>query len=143
MRVLLDEDVPEQVIEVLRHVMPSHVVDHVHGIGWSGRPDVWVLKSAARRYELLVTNDHRQLEVPEETAALKKCGLHHVSYNQRVGGLKGLALACGAIIAAMPGIVEDLAAADGQRLVAIHGLDASKRYKITDPRRNPPKYWPR
>ena len=48
-----------------------------------------------------------------------------------------------AILAAMPAIVAELTTAGGQRLVAIQGLAPKKRYEIIDPRRNPPKYWPR
>jgi hypothetical protein len=143
MRVLLDEDVPEQVIDILRHLLPGHAVDHVHGIRWSGKPDLFLFKDAAGKYDLIVTNNYKQLDDPEETTRIKKSGLHHVSYRQRVKGLKGLALACGAIIASMPGIIEDLAVAGGQRIVSINDMDSSRRYKIRDPRRDPPKYWPR
>jgi len=77
MRVLLDEDVPEQVISVLRHLLRGHAVVHVH----------------------------RQLDDPFETAQIKKSGIHHVCYGQRVQGVRGLALAIGAIVSAMPAIV--------------------------------------
>jgi hypothetical protein len=143
MRVLLDEDVPEQVIEVLRHLLRGQSVTHVHELGWSGKKDLALYRDAFGKFEAIVTNNHRQLDDPDETAQIKKSGLHHISYGQRVHGLRGLALAIGAIIAAMPGVVDELLAADGQRLVSIHGLAPSRRYDITDPRRQPPKYWPR
>lgn len=69
--------------------------------------------------------------------------MHHVAYSQRVHGLRGLALAIGAIIAAVPAIIEELEAADGQRLVTIAALAQTRRYEIVDPKRTPPKYWPR
>ncbi|HKS98056.1 MAG TPA: hypothetical protein VJT31_00875 [Rugosimonospora sp.] len=130
-------------MDILRHLLPGHVIDHVHGIRWSGKSDLFLFKDAASRYDLLVTNNYRQLEDPGETAQIKRSGLHHVSYRQRVKGLKGLALACGAIIASMPGILSDLMVADGQRIVLISELDPARRYRISDPRRDPPKYWPR
>lgn len=34
MKILLDEDVPEQVISVLQHVLRGHRVVHVTRIGW-------------------------------------------------------------------------------------------------------------
>src|SRR6266540_2511635 len=111
MRVLLDEDVPEQAMGVLRHLLRGHTVT--------------------------------QLDDPDETRQIKKSGLHHICYGQRVDGLRGLALAIAAIVAAMPAIVDELAVADGQRLVSIHGLATKRRYDITDPKRNPPRYWPR
>lgn len=55
-----------------------------------------------------------------------------------------MAVAIGSLIAAMPDVVDALAGADGQRLVKISGIDPKrKRYEIVDPRRYPPKYWPR
>jgi PIN like domain len=143
MRVLLDEDVPEQAIGALRHLLRGHSVTHVHELGWSGKKDVVLYRDATGRFDAIVTNNHRQLDDPAETAQIKKSGLHHICYGQRVDGLRGLALAIGAIIAAMPAIVAEVSTADGQRLVSIHGLSPARRYDVTDPRRDPPRYWPR
>ena len=78
----------------------------------------------------------------DETRGIKRAGIHRVSYRHGVDGLRGLALAVGAIIAAMPAVMEELGAAGGQRLVSIHGLaPGKKRYDIVDPRRDPPRYW--
>ena len=58
--------------------------------------------------------------------------------------MRGLGLAIGAIIAAMPMVMEKLVEADSQRLVKITSIDTGKRFDMTDPRRNPPSpYWPR
>lgn len=143
MRVLLDEDVPEQVILVLRHLLRGHTVAHVHELGWSGKKDIPLFRDAKGRFDAILTNNYRQLDDPDEASQIKKSAIHHISYGQRVEGIRGLALAIGAIVAAMPAIIEELAAADGQRLVTIHGLAPRRRYDITDPRRDPPRYWPR
>jgi hypothetical protein len=37
--------------------------------------------------------------------------------------------------------MEELEQANGQRLVHIAGLDPNRRFELTDPARNPPKYW--
>jgi hypothetical protein len=34
MRLLLDEDVPIQLLEPLQRLLPGHRVEHVDGIGW-------------------------------------------------------------------------------------------------------------
>jgi hypothetical protein len=79
-----------------------------------------------------------------ETDAIKRSGLHHVRYGQRYDlGLSGLALALGALIAAMPLVMADLAKATGQRLVRINGLEPRGRHQIIDPINEPPRYWPR
>ncbi len=155
MRILLDEDTPVQLVDVLRHPMPRHRLDQhpghrsasgpgprIRGIGWSGKKDRAVLADArTAKYDAILTSDAGQLEDPDETDAIRKSGLHHIRYTQRQPGLRGLALAMGAVISSMPGIAEDLERAAGQRLVQIHGLEPRGRYKIIDPVRDPPRYW--
>jgi hypothetical protein len=65
---------------------------------------------------------------------------------ERQEGAYGPGLAHGAIISAMPKVMEDLETSSGQRLVRIVALDPTpaRRFAITDPRRDPPSpYWPR
>jgi hypothetical protein len=142
MRILLDADTPIQMLLVLRHVLPKHRVDHVHDKGWSRKKDTALLKDAAAAdYDVFVTNDWNQLDDPSETDAIKRSRMHHVRYNQRRAGLKGLALAIGAVVAAMPYVIEFLEQADSQQLVRIAGLDQNNRFDSVDPSRNPPRYW--
>jgi hypothetical protein len=147
MRVLFDADVPIPVMQVLRHILRDDRLTHVHELpGWSGKKDRPLLRDAAQRgYEVLVTNDKDQLKDPDETREIKRSGLHHVRYPQRHRGLPGLALAVASLVAAMPGVLEALAAADGQRLVRITAIDPTpgRRFRIVDPRHDPPTYWPR
>ena len=92
---------------------------------------------------VLITRDRAQFSDPRECDAIKKSGLHHVRYAQRQGA-RGLALALGAIIAAMPMVMEELEIATGQRLVQIVSIESRRRFEIPDPRRTPPSpYWPR
>lgn len=142
MRLLLDEDVPELLTDVLRHLLPEHAVRHVHDMGWTGKKDVQLFRDAVGKFEAILTNNRRQLDVPEEAAQLKKSRMHHICYAQKVDGLRGLALATGAIVAAMPDVMRELSAAGDQRLVTIQSI-AGGRYEIVDPRRRPPRYWPR
>jgi hypothetical protein len=145
MLILLDEDVPRQAVDVLGHVLRGHDVRHVHLINWSGKPDQFVYRDAVKAgYDVVVTNDAAQMADVDECRAVKKAGLHRVSYRHRHPGLKGLAVAIGSLIAALPEVVEELEIADGQRLVAVTGIDPTrKRYTIVDPKRDPPQYWPR
>lgn len=143
MRILLDEDVPVQVLEILRRVVKGHDVDHVEALHWKGKKDEFLVADAAGKgYDLLLTNNRRQLSDPRECGAIKKSRMHHVLYDQ-APGLRGLGLAVAAIVAAMPMLVEELEREGGQRLARIHSLRPTRRYDITDPRRNPPDYWPR
>jgi hypothetical protein len=143
MRVLIDEDTPVQVVEPLRYMLRGHQIDHVSELGWKGKKDRFLLRDAKRAgYEVIVTRDHNQLSDPAECKAIKRTGLHHVLYFQRRQGTAGLALATGALIAAMPLVMDELERADGQRLVRIAGLDPSRRYVAVDPKKNPPVYWP-
>ena len=143
MRILLDEDVPRQVLEVLRHVLRDHSVDHVTVIKWSGKQDEQLYHDAAKKgYNVVITNNIDQLDNPGECRAIKRSGIHWVGYRQRHPGLKGLALAIASIIAASTAVVEELNEASGQRLVQITGIDPkTRRHKCIDPQRNPPRYW--
>lgn len=144
MKILLDEDVPKQAVGPLAHIVRPHAVQHVHSLGWSGKSDRQILQDAATRgFDMLVTNDRSQLDDPHETRFIKASGMHHVTYRQRRHGLQGLGLALGAVFAALPAIVNELDGISDQRLVTIAGLDPRSRYKVVDPRQDPPRYWPR
>jgi hypothetical protein len=57
--------------------------------------------------------------------------------------MEGLGLALGAVIAAMPMVMASLEQAEAQQLVHIAGLDPNRRFEMTNPKRAPPRYWPR
>ena len=142
MRILLDADTPIQMLSLLRHILPSHQVDHVHDLGWSKKKDVPLLRDAHNAgYDAFLTNDGNQLEDPHETDAIRRSRLHHVRYAHRRGGLEGLALAIGAIVAAMPKVVAYLETSTTQQLIQIRGIDPNGRFDSIDPQRRPPKYW--
>lgn len=145
MRILVDEDTALQLMDPLRHVLPRHEVTHVSDISWKGKKDRQVLPDAKKAgYDVLITRDRAQLSDPRECDAIKKSGLHHVRYTQRLSGMRGLALAVGSIIAAMPMVMEELTEADSQRLVEISAIDPRRRHTAIDPQRTPPSpYWPR
>jgi hypothetical protein len=142
-KILCDQDVPEPIVEPLRHLLRlRHDVDHVNTLGWAGKKDRFLLPDARKRgYSALLTNDSNQLEDPDETDAIRKSGLHHVRYSHRHRGMTGLALAMGSILAAMPGIADALEVADGQRLVRVIAISAQNRFEIVDPKKRPPRFW--
>lgn len=146
MRVLLDEHVPVQVIELVAHLLLPHEVKHVHDVGWDGKKDKFLVVDAANRgFQVLVTNDRNQLNDPEELKKIKKAGIHHVTYSHKVQRLRGLGLAMGAVVAAMPIVMETLQEVSGQRLVSIKGLSSSPsaRFQVIDPAVAQLTYWPR
>ena len=141
-RLLLDEDVPVQLLEPLRRLLPGHKVDHVQGLGWKGKPDHFLLADAAARgYDVLVTNDSGQMDSPKECRDIRDSGIHHTRYRM-LDGLDGLALAMGAVLAAIRPIVRELASVGAQRLVVVQGIAPGKRHTTVDPAVDPPRYWP-
>lgn len=145
MKVLLDEDVPAPVLEVLRHLLRGHSVDYVGEMSrWRGKKDIPMIRDAAAKgYDVLITNNVKQFEDPDETDAIRRSRIHHVVYRQRHPGMKGLGLAIGSLTAAMPMVLVELEAVETQRLVKINSLDPTRRYEVTDPRKDPPRYWRR
>jgi predicted nuclease of predicted toxin-antitoxin system len=143
MRLLLDENVPVQAVEVLRRTLRGHEVDHVEGIRWKGKKDLNLLPDAAAAgYAAFVTKDANQLNDPKETQLIRKSKLHHIRFGQD-DGVAGFARAVGALVAAMPEVVEELATVRGPRLVNITKLDRRKRHTTIDPKTDPPPYWRR
>lgn len=60
-------------------------------------------------------------------------------------GLQGLGLAMATVCAALPSVLQELAAADGQRLVTLRAIDPGRdhRYAVCNPASDPPKFWPK
>lgn len=148
MKVLLDEDVPKPLLPALQRILTGHDVAHVDDLHWKSKKDLRLLPDAAGRgFDAILTNDSKQLDDAEECRAIRDSGLHHIRYRQQTGrgdsgGMNGLALAMGAILAAMRQVIRDLEQADGQRLVLIHEIRNERRHDTTDPRIEPPAYWP-
>lgn len=148
MRLLLDEDVPKPLLRALQQVLPGHEVVHVDELGWKSKKDLNLLADAAGRgFDAILTNDSKQLDDADECRAIRDSRMHHIRYRQRTGrgdsgGLNGLALAMGAILAAIRQVTRELEQADGQRLVLIHEIRNERRHDLTDPATDPPPYWP-
>jgi hypothetical protein len=141
-RLLVDEGVPVQVLEPFRRNR-GHEFEHVTDLGWEGRKDQLLFADAAvRGFKAIVALDVDQLADPAEWRALKTSGIHHVSLRQgrTVRGASGLARALASFIAAMPYVLADLAAVDGQRIVEIALLSPSARHEAYDPRREQKRY---
>lgn len=142
MRILLDEDVPVQLIEPLRRLLPEHDVRHVEELAWKGKKDSFLLPDAAAHgFDAILTNDSGQLSSPEESRAIRDARIHHVRYSL-TNGLDGLATAMGAVMASIRPIMKELAASDRQLLVNIQAIGPGRRHKTVDPLRDPPPYWP-
>jgi hypothetical protein len=69
--------------------------------------------------------------------------MHHIRYRQDTRrGLDGLASAMASVLAAIRPLVRELDAANGQQLVEIQAILPGRRHRLTDPRFDPPRYWP-
>ncbi|WP_327086147.1 hypothetical protein OIE66_27890 [Nonomuraea sp. NBC_01738] len=146
MRLLLDENVSSP----LRRMLPSIIVDHecVHLLeldGWSGTPDQNLYLRAAEGFDVILTNDAKQMQRPLEVAAIAASGLHRIEYPHKHPGLVGIGLAMATIASALPLALKLLQEADGQRLIALRGIDPTpaNRLRVTDPASSAPKFWPR
>lgn len=148
MKLLLDENVPAPITSTVKALLRrSHDVQHVIDLpGWSGTKDLHLYgKAEDAGFEVVVTNDAKQMNRRLEVEAIAKSGLHRVQYPHRQNGLAGLGLAMATVCAALPSVLRELADADGQRLVTLKSIDPGRdhRYGVRDPAIDPPKFWPR
>src|SRR5215469_12968383 len=124
----------------------SHDVRHVIDIpGWSGTKDLHLYgKAKDAGFEVVITNDAKQMNRKLAVEATTKSGLHRIQYPHKQDGLAGLGLAMATVCAALPSVLQELAAADGQRLVTLKGIDPGRdhRYGVRNPAADPPKFWP-
>ncbi|WP_042415720.1 hypothetical protein [Streptacidiphilus anmyonensis] len=148
MRLLLDENVPLPMARIVGLLVKQHDVNHVAVLdGWAGTLDVDLYERAsAAGFEVVLTNDTKQLTRPLEVAAIAKSGLHRIEYrhNHKHGGLVGMGAAIATVCAGLPHALDELEHADGQRLISLNGVDPSRqnRLRIVDPTAVPPKFWP-
>ncbi|WP_052720797.1 hypothetical protein [Actinoplanes rectilineatus] len=144
MKILLDEQVPEPVIDPLNHLLRWHQIDHVQRIGWKGKKDFKLLPDlAARGYEVLVTADVNQLHDQAECKLIKKYGFHHVRFEQSGKGVMAAGGAIATVIAGLTAVVPVLEKADGQRIVLLKSVRCGPaQYVLCDPKEQPPAYWP-
>jgi hypothetical protein len=136
MRVLVDEAMPVQVLSPLR-LNKGHDFDHVNELRWKGKKDVPLFRDAASRgYDAILTLDVAQLESVEESRALKRSGLHHIGIQQgrSAQGIRGMARIIASVLVSMPYVLADLAETNGQRIVELSLLAATRRHKMFDPR---------
>lgn len=144
MKILLDEQVPEPVIDPLEHLLRWHQVHHVQRIGWKGKKDLNLIPDlAARGYQVLVTADVNQLHDERECKLIKKYGFHHVRFQQVGRGVLATGSAISTIVAGLTAVVPELDEADGQRLVLLKSVKCgATQYEMCDPVADPPSYWP-
>ncbi|GJF29366.1 hypothetical protein KNE206_20660 [Kitasatospora sp. NE20-6] len=148
MKLLLDENVPLPMARIVRLLLKHHVVEHVAELGgWAGTRDVDLYtRAAVDGFQIVVTNDTKQLSRPLEVVAIARSGLHRIEYrqNHKHGGLVGLGAAIATVCAGLPHALAELEPADSQHLISLNAVDPSQqsRLRITDPAGAPPKFWP-
>jgi hypothetical protein len=64
-----------------------------------------------------------------EVEAIATSGLHRIQYPHRQNGLAGLGVAIATVCSALPSVLQDLSAADGQRLVTLRGIDPGRDHR--------------
>jgi hypothetical protein len=146
-RLLLDENVPKPLSETIKILLRSaHDVTHLVELdGWSGTQDLTLYEKVAKAgFEVILTNDAKQMKRRHEVEAIAQSGIHRIQYPQKHHGLDGVGLAIATVCAALPAVLRELSDADSQQLVTLKGIDPGRdrRYEFLDPRLAPPKFWP-
>ncbi|MGI5286276.1 hypothetical protein ACQEVF_23460 [Nonomuraea polychroma] len=146
MRLLLDENVPKPLHRILTTFLLNHEIVHLLELdGWSGTRDESLYPlAAADGFDVILTNDGRQMQRPREVAAIAASGIHRIEYPHKHPGLVGMGVAVATVSAGLPGALALLEESDGQRLITLRGVDptTASRMRFVDPAKTPPKFWP-
>ncbi|MGW5159242.1 PIN-like domain-containing protein [Nonomuraea wenchangensis] len=90
MRLLLDENVPRPLHQVLTSFVLNHDIVHLLDLpGWSGtRDETLYPRAAAEGFHVVLTNDGRQMQRPREVAAgrSRRTTLDHLTGRRSHGG---------------------------------------------------------
>ncbi|MEV6984230.1 hypothetical protein AB0M95_23655 [Sphaerisporangium sp. NPDC051017] len=145
MRLLLDENVPKPLRQVITAFVLNQEIVHLLDLpGWSGTRDESLYPRAVNEgFQVILTNDGKQMQRPREVAAIKASGLHRIEYPHKHAGLAGMGIAIATVAAGLPGALALLEEADGQRLITLRGVDPTprSRMQVIDPKIAPPKFW--
>ncbi|MEU4225509.1 hypothetical protein AB0F17_14540 [Nonomuraea sp. NPDC026600] len=146
MRLLLDENVPCPLHQVLTSFVLIHDIVHLLDLpGWSGTRDETLYPRAADEgFHVVLTNDGRQMQRPREVAAIAASGLHRIEYPHKHPGLIGMGIAIATVAAGLPSALALLEESSGPRLITMRGVDptVASRLRVIDPALKPPKFWP-
>ncbi|MFF0774831.1 hypothetical protein ACFYUK_38515 [Nonomuraea wenchangensis] len=146
MRLLLDENVPRPLHQVLTSFVLNHDIVHLLDLpGWSGtRDETLYPRAAAAGFHVVLTNDGRQMQRPREVAAIAASGIHRIEYPHKHPGLVGMGAAIATVAAGLPSALALLEEAGGPRLITLRGVDptVASRLRVIDPVLSSPKFWP-
>lgn len=144
MRALLDENVPEPLIEPLEWLLHGHDIAHV-GKRFKGIKDLQLYDKARRnRYDLIISADTSQLLDVDICKAIQRSGIHAVYFDTGVSNLDALAAASASLLLSMRPVLATLEKAEGQRVVVIDLIRGRPLHRVIDPRKEAPSaMWPR
>lgn len=137
MRILVDENLPTQVMPVLEITLGplGHQVDAIEQIKWKGAKDHrMILKAAERGYDALITLDRNQLKNRKEREAIQRSRIHWVGV--RESGSKDpvqkVATTCATVIAGSVLVAKHLEHAERPQLVFIRTVQHHDRIEPDD-----------
>ncbi|WP_237534615.1 DUF5615 family PIN-like protein [Streptomyces sp. SID3343] len=84
MKLLLDENVPRPMSQIVRILLAAHQIVHVQELdGWVGTKDIGPFaKAKAAGFHAIITNDAKQMSRSLEVVAIAESGLHRIQYRQ-------------------------------------------------------------
>jgi hypothetical protein len=133
-RLLLDENVTAPLTTTVKLLLgTAHEISHILDIeGWRGTKDISLYDQAAGAgFEVILTNDAKQMMRRHEVEAIAPSGIHRVQYPAKHPGLEGIGLAIATV------------RHPEQQLVKLKGIAPGRdRYDFCDPKLDPPKFWP-
>jgi len=131
-KILLDEDVSQALVRVLRDVVPHHVFKCVDELRWKSKKDVALFRDArSHGFDAIISCDRGQLTDPDHLKALRASKMHHVLIKQYPKKpVEGVALQVADVLAAIHPLLADLTAAKEAQSVEIRQISSKDRYTV-------------
>lgn len=132
MNVFLDENLNVGLCRVLSQVTPFHNFKHANDLGFRAVEDTDLFGLVANRgFDLMITDDRRQLKVGAELQALRDSGLHWATMRKsNIGGLAGLSADAATLVACLPHFSEIISDSHRPQRIRILGVQRERRQRL-------------
>lgn len=122
MNVFLDENLNLRLCGILGDVAPFHTFEHANDLKLRNVEDTALFSRVVEKgFDLMITDDRRQLKVDSEFQALRDSGLHWATIKKsNLAGLPGLSADAAALVSCLPHLEEIVMGSERPQLIRLY-----------------------